>query len=95
LRLGKIGAVCAREVSRFARNSRDWQQNKILEIIHHHVFPGGRRFPKGGGGLTPGRIIDLNERAMRHFDPSLRLGVIYGVRVRPLSGDYWIPGPVG
>ena len=24
--LGKVGAVCAREVSRFARNSRDWQQ---------------------------------------------------------------------
>ncbi len=23
---GKVGAVCAREVSRFARNSRDWQQ---------------------------------------------------------------------
>jgi DNA invertase Pin-like site-specific DNA recombinase len=24
--LGKVGAVCAREVSRFARNSKDWQQ---------------------------------------------------------------------
>ena len=24
--LGHVGAVCAREVSRFARNSRDWQQ---------------------------------------------------------------------
>ena len=24
--LGKVGAVCAREVLRFARNSRDWQQ---------------------------------------------------------------------
>jgi rare lipoprotein A len=47
------------------------------------------------GPLTPGRIIDLNERAMRYFDPSLQLGVIYGVTVRPLLGDYWIPGPVG
>ncbi|WP_348638320.1 septal ring lytic transglycosylase RlpA family protein [Bradyrhizobium sp. ISRA463] len=47
------------------------------------------------GPLTPGRIIDLNERTMRHFDPSLQLGVINGVRVIPLSGDYWIPGPVG
>ena len=45
------------------------------------------------GPLTPGRIIDLNERAMRHFDPDLQLGVIYNVSVRPLSGDYWIPGP--
>jgi DNA invertase Pin-like site-specific DNA recombinase len=24
--LGKVGAVAAREVSRFSRNSRDWQQ---------------------------------------------------------------------
>ena len=47
------------------------------------------------GPLTPGRIIDLNERAMRYFDPSLQLGVIYSVIVRPLSGDYWVPGPVG
>jgi rare lipoprotein A len=47
------------------------------------------------GPLTPGRIIDLNERTMRHFDPSLQLGVIYGVRVSPLSGDYWVPGPAG
>jgi rare lipoprotein A len=47
------------------------------------------------GPLTPGRIIDLNERAMRHFDPSMQLGVISGVRVSPLSGDDWIPGPIG
>jgi len=47
------------------------------------------------GPLTPGRIIDLNERTMRHFDPSLQLGVLHGVRVSPLSGDDWIPGPVG
>ena len=46
------------------------------------------------GPLTPGRIIDLNERTMRYFDPSLQLGVIFGVIVRPLFGDYWIPGPV-
>src|SRR6266702_8412165 len=38
------------------------------------------------GPLTPGRIIDLNERAMRYFDPSLQLGVIHDVKVRPLSG---------
>lgn len=47
------------------------------------------------GPLRPGRIIDLNERTMRHFDPALQLGVIDDVRVTPLSGDYWIPGPVG
>jgi rare lipoprotein A len=47
------------------------------------------------GPLTPGRIIDLNERTMRHFDPRLQLGVIHDVIVRPLSGNYWVPGPVG
>ena len=47
------------------------------------------------GPLTPGRIIDLNERAMRYFDPSLQRGVLYSVIVKPLFGDYWVPGPVG
>jgi rare lipoprotein A len=47
------------------------------------------------GPLRPGRIIDLNERTMRYFDPSLELGVIGDVKVSPLLGDYWIPGPVG
>jgi rare lipoprotein A len=46
------------------------------------------------GPLTPGRIIDFNERTMRHFDPSLRLGVVYGVKVTPLSGDDWTAGPI-
>jgi rare lipoprotein A len=46
------------------------------------------------GPLTPGRIIDFNERTMRYFDPSLRRGVIDTVKVTPLSGDDWTPGPV-
>src|SRR3954451_2277936 len=47
------------------------------------------------GPLTPGRIIDLNERAMRYFDPGMQLGVIEDVVVKPLLGDHWTPGPVG
>ena len=47
------------------------------------------------GPLRPGRIIDFNERTMRHFDPSLERGVIHDVRVSPLSGDDWTLGPVG
>lgn len=46
------------------------------------------------GPLTPGRIIDLNERTMRYFDPSLTRGVIPGVKVTPLAGDNWTLGPV-
>lgn len=47
------------------------------------------------GPLKPGRIIDLNERTMRFFDPSLQLGLLNGVRVTPLEGTNWISGPVG
>ena len=36
--LGKVGAVCAREVLRFARNSRDWQfSSDIAHGWHRHV----------------------------------------------------------
>ncbi|WP_247789358.1 recombinase family protein [Bradyrhizobium sp. 155] len=38
--LGKVGAVCAREVSRFARNSRDWQQ--LIEMCRVVRYRSGR-----------------------------------------------------
>jgi rare lipoprotein A len=47
------------------------------------------------GPLKPGRIIDFDKQAMRYFDPSLQRGVIRGVKVTPLEGDHWTPGPVG
>jgi rare lipoprotein A len=46
------------------------------------------------GPLTPDRIIDFNERTMRYFDPSLQRGVIDAVKVTPLFGEDWTPGPV-
>ena len=46
------------------------------------------------GPLKPGRIIDFNERTMRYFDPSLRLGLIRNVKVTALSGNGWTPGPL-
>ena len=46
------------------------------------------------GPLEPGRIIDLNERTMRHFDPTLQRGLIRNVKVTPLRGDHWTPGPI-
>jgi rare lipoprotein A len=45
------------------------------------------------GPLKPGRIIDLNEQAMRYFDPTMQLGVIESVKVTPLVGEHWIAGP--
>ncbi len=43
------------------------------------------------GPLTPGRIIDLNERAMRYFDPSLQLGVIDDVKLSRFWGIIGFP----
>lgn len=46
------------------------------------------------GPLMPGRIIDLNERAMRYFDPTLQQGLLRDARVTPLSGTAYAAGPV-
>ena len=46
------------------------------------------------GPLTPGRVIDLNERTMHYFDPTLQRGLIRSVKVTPLPGTDWTPGPV-
>lgn len=47
------------------------------------------------GPLRPGRIIDLNARTMRYFDPTLLSGLIDNVSVTPLAGQNWALGPVG
>ena len=46
------------------------------------------------GPLKPGRVIDLNERSMRYFDPTQQLGLIDEVKVTLLRDDNWTPGPV-
>lgn len=46
------------------------------------------------GPLAPGRVIDLNERAMRFFDAMLERGLLPDVRITPLDGNHWTPGPV-
>jgi rare lipoprotein A len=46
------------------------------------------------GPLRPGRVIDLNDRAMRYFDPTMRLGLVHGVKISLLPGEDWIAGPV-
>jgi rare lipoprotein A len=47
------------------------------------------------GRLKPGRVLDLNERSMRYFDPFLSRGLIEDVRITLLPGEDWTPGPVG
>jgi len=46
------------------------------------------------GPLKPGRIIDLNLRAMRYFDPTLQRGLLDDIKVVPLRGQVWAVGPV-
>lgn len=46
------------------------------------------------GPLKPGRIIDLNVRAMRYFDPTMQAGLIADVKVTPLLGADYAIGPV-
>ncbi len=47
------------------------------------------------GPLKTGRVLDLNERSMRYFDPFLAQGLIQDVRITVLPGEDWTPGPVG
>lgn len=47
------------------------------------------------GPLAPGRVIDFDRQTMRYFDPSLQRGLIHNVKVTPLAGDHYRPGPVG
>ena len=46
------------------------------------------------GPLRPGRVIDLNTRAMRYFDPSMQIGVLKDVKVTQLAGTDIAAGPV-
>jgi rare lipoprotein A len=46
------------------------------------------------GPLKPGRVIDLSERAMRYFDETLLAGLLPDVKLTPLPGGDWMPGPV-
>jgi rare lipoprotein A len=47
------------------------------------------------GPLKTGRVLDLNERSMRYFDPFLAQGLIQGVKITVLPGEDWTTGPVG
>ena len=46
------------------------------------------------GPLKPGRVIDLNERSMRYFDPLLRRGLLNDIKITLLPDADWTPGPV-
>ncbi len=92
--LGKIGAVAAREVSRFARNSRDWQQ--LVEVcrmvdtllIDHETVYDPRR---GNDRLLLGLKGSLNEYEL----DLLRQRSVEARRQKARRGELVVVPPVG
>jgi DNA invertase Pin-like site-specific DNA recombinase len=57
--LGKVGAVAARKVSRFARNSRDWQQLiEMCRVVDTLLAAGGMKHEKTS---RPFCLLDLTK----------------------------------
>lgn len=92
--LGKVGAVAAREVSRFARNSRDWQQ--LIEVcrlvdtllIDHDAIYDPRR---SNDRLLLGLKGSMNEYEL----DLLRLRSLEARRAMAQRGELLITPPVG
>jgi DNA invertase Pin-like site-specific DNA recombinase len=92
--LGKVGAVAAREVSRFARNSRDWQQ--LVEVcrmvdtllIDHDTVYDARR---SNDRLLLGLKGSLNEYEL----DLLRLRSLEARREKASRGELIVNPPVG
>jgi DNA invertase Pin-like site-specific DNA recombinase len=92
--LGKIGAVAAREVSRFARNSREWQQ--LVEVcrmvdtllIDHDTIYDARR---SNDRLLLGLKGSLNEYEL----DLLRLRSLEARREKASRGELIVNTPVG
>jgi len=92
--LGKVGAVGAREVSRFARNSRDWQQ--LVEVcrmvdtllVDHETVYDTRL---GNDRLLLGLKGSLNEYEL----DILRLRSVEARRQKARRGELIIAAPVG
>ena len=92
--LGKVGAVAAREVSRFARNSREWQQ--LVEVcrvvdtllIDHETVYAPRQ---GNDRLLLGLKGSLNEYEL----DLLRQRSVEARREKARRGELIITAPVG
>ncbi|MCP4053814.1 MAG: recombinase family protein, partial [Mesoflavibacter sp.] len=92
--LGKVGAVAAREVSRFARNSRDWQQ--LVEVcrmvdtllVDHETIYDPRR---GDDRLFLGVKGSLNEYEL----DVLRLRSLEARHAKARRGELIVTPPAG
>ncbi|RLA16887.1 MAG: recombinase family protein [Gammaproteobacteria bacterium] len=92
--LGKVGVVAAREVSRFARNSRDWQ--RLVEVcrvvdtllLDHETVYAPRQ---GNDRLLLGLKGSLNEYEL----DLLRLRSVEARHAMALRGELIVAAPVG
>ena len=92
--LGKVGAVAAREVSRFARNSRDWQQLiemcRVVDtvLIDQETVYAPRQ---SNDRLLLGLKGSLNEYELDLLRPALACGAIREGK----TGELIVAAPVG
>src|ERR1700724_2993173 len=92
--LGKVGAVCAREVSRFARNSRDWQQLiemcRVVDsvLIDQETIYAPRH---GNDRLLLGLKGSLNEYEL----DLLRQRSVEARRAKAQRGELLVAAPIG
>src|SRR5277367_1983468 len=92
--LGKVGAVCAREVSRFARNSRDWQQLiemcRVVDtvLVNHETIYAPRQ---GNDRLFLGLKGSLNEYEL----DLLRQRSLSARHEKARRGELVVSAPVG
>src|SRR5271167_2304326 len=92
--LGKVGAVCAREVSRFARNSRDWQQLiEMCRVVDTVLVDQETIYaPRAGNDrLLLGLKGSLNEYEL----DLLRQRAVAARRAKALRGEFLAVVPIG
>lgn len=91
--LGKVGAVCAREVSPFARNSRDWQQLIEMCSVVDTVLA-DQRPTMGRGTATTAWLLGLKGTLNEYELDLLRKRCRAATRRRAAATWLWA-APVG
>ena len=92
--LGKVGAVAAREVSRFARNSRDWQQLvEMCRVVDTVLIDGETVYAprQGNDRLLLGLKGSLNEYEL----DLLRQRSLAARHAKARRGELVVAAPVG
>src|SRR5664280_721410 len=92
--LGKVGSVCAREVSRFARNSRDWQQLiEMCRVVDTVLIDQETVYTprQGNDRLLLGLKGSLNEYEL----DLLRQRSVEARRAKAQRGELIVAAPIG